>query len=383
MNRKTAYALSGGAAVVAAAIAWLSLELGSPSAAFLTVQVEHGSIEATVTATGTLNPVQTVEVGTYVSGRIERIDVDFNSHVTPGQVIAKIDPATYRVKVRQAEARLATARARVERAQADLGLKAEQLKRRRALLAKTVVSRDDFEMAESAHAQALAQLGIDQAGLAQAEAELEDARVSLDYTDIVSPVEGIVLARNVNVGQTVAASFQTPTLFLIARDLTEMQVNASVSESDIGRVREGQRARFEVDAYAERVFDGEVRQVRNAPITVQSVVTYDVVIDVANPDLALKPGMTARVTVTTDRREDALRVPLRALRFQPEGGQTPPVGAGPRRTQRSSLLWLVDGGAGPRSVEVTTGIRDEEMIEIVSGGVRAGDTVAVGYAREP
>jgi HlyD family secretion protein len=381
MSRRSAYALGSGA-VLAAALAWLFFLLRAPSATYITVPVERGPIEATVTAMGSLNPVRTVEVGTYVSGRIERIDVDFNSRVSKGQVIAKIDPANYSVKVQQGRAKTATARARVQRAVADLRLKEKQLERHRALLEQTVVSRDEFDAAKSAYAQAQAQLGIEEAGLGQAEAELEEARVNLNYTNIVSPVDGTVLSRDVNVGQTVAASFRTPTLFLIAHDLAEMQVNANVSESDIGSVREGQRASFEVDAYPDRVFGGDVTQVRNAPISIQNVVTYDVVIEVENPDLVLKPGMTARVTVTTDRREDALRVPLRALRFRPDEEGVHPVGARARRSRESSTLWVTNGAGGPRLVEVQTGIRDEEGIEIVSG-VRVGDDIIIGYESEP
>ena len=241
MSRRSAYALGSGA-VLAAALAWLFFLLRAPSATYITAPVERGPIEATVTAMGSLNPVRTVEVGTYVSGRIERIDVDFNSRVTKGQVIAKIDPANYSVKVQQGRAKTATARARVQRAVADLRLKEKQLQRHRALLEQTVVSRDEFDAAKSAYAQAQAQLGIEEAGLGQAEAELEEARVNLNYTNIVSPVDGTVLSRDVNVGQTVAASFRTPTLFLIAHDLAEMQVNANVSESDIGSDKRGRRA---------------------------------------------------------------------------------------------------------------------------------------------
>ncbi len=368
--------------VLAAAVGLVQRFLRNPEPSYITVAVNRAPIEETVTALGTVNPVNTVEVGTYVSGRLERLDVDFNSRVTKGQVIAKIDPANYRVKVQQARAKMAVARARVQRAEADLDLKVEQLRRQRALLESTIISRDVFEAAESAHRQARAQLGIEEAGLIQAEAELEDARVSLSYTDIVSPVDGIVLSRNVSVGQTVAASFQTPTLFLIAHDLTEMQVNASVSESDIGRVREGQEARFEVDAYPGRLFLANVIQVRNAPISVQNVVTYDVVINVANPELALKPGMTARVTLTTDRRDDALRVPLRALRFRPDDSPTRPVGGSPRQRKRESAVWMENGVGGPRRVEVQTGIRDEEAIEIVAGSIQVGDRVIIGYVRE-
>jgi HlyD family secretion protein len=380
--RSTTYvlALAAGGALLVAGVAFLFGR--DPSSGYITVEVERGTVEATVTAMGTLDPVKTVEVGTYVSGRLERIDVDFNSPVSKGQVIAKIDPATYRVKVQQARARVATAKAQVQRAKADLRLKAEQLRRQRALLANAVISHDAFDAAESSHEQALAQLAVDDAGLVQAEAGLEDARVNLNYTDIISPVDGIVLSRDVNVGQTVAASFRTPTLFLIAHDLKEMQVNASVSESDIGRVRAGQRARFEVDAFPGRIFDGEVVQVRNAPTSVQNVVTYDVVIAVENSALDLRPGMTARVTLTTDRREDVVRVPLRALRFRPEDAPTPPVGNDARRMGGASTLWLENGEGRPLLVEVETGIRDEEAIEILSGSVEVGDQVIIGYEPE-
>lgn len=383
MRRTATYVLAVAASSALLVVGVTALLGREASSGYVTVEVERGTVEATVTAMGTLNPVKTVEVGTYVSGRLERIDVDFNSPVSKGQVIAKIDPATYRVRVQQASAKVATAKAQVQRAKADLRLKAEQLRRQRALLANAVISRDAFDAAESSYEQALAQLAVDEAGFVQAEAGLEDSRVNLSYTDIISPVDGIVLSRDVNVGQTVAASFRTPTLFLIAHDLTEMQVNASVSESDIGRVQEGQRARFEVDAYPGRIFGGEVMQVRNAPTSVQNVVTYDVVVSVENSDLALKPGMTARVTLTTNRREGVVRIPLRALRFRPVDGPTSPVGSNLRRTGGTSMLWLENGEGQPRRVEVETGIRDEETIEILSGSVRVGDKVIIGYERLP
>lgn len=383
MRRTTTYVLAVTASSALLVVGVTALLGREASPGFITIEVERGTVEATVTAMGTLNPVKTVEVGTYVSGRLERIGVDFNSPVSKGQVIAKIDPATYRVRVQQASAKVATARARVQRAKAALRLKAEQLRRQRALLANAVISHDAFDAAESSHEQALAQLAVDEAGVVQADAGLEDARVNLNYTDIISPVDGIVLSRDVNVGQTVAASFRTPTLFLIAHDLTEMQVNTSVSESDIGRVEEGQRARFEVDAYPGRIFDGEVVQVRNAPTSVQNVVTYDVIVAVENSDLALKPGMTARVTLTTSRREDVVRVPLRALRFRPEDEPRPSVGSNARRMGGTSTLWLESGEGRAHRVEVETGIRDEETIEILFGSVQVGDEVIIGYERRP
>ena len=286
--------------------------------------IDRGRVESAVTATGTLNPLSSVQVGTYVSGPIRAIDVDFNSIVTRGQRVAKIDPAPFQVKVEKAEASVANAAARVVKDRADLSLKKLTWERNLELLPSQLISQNDVDMARSAYDQALAQIDLDIAAVRQADADLADARINLAYTDITSPVNGVVVSRNVNVGQTVAATFQTPTLFLIAEDLTKMQVDTSVSESDIGAVKDGQPAHFVVDAYPGRQFDGMVAQVRNAPTTVQNVVTYDVVVAVDNPTLELKPGMTANVTILTAQRANALRASTRALRFNPEQEPRPP-----------------------------------------------------------
>lgn len=336
----------------------------------ITEAVDRGPIVAAVTATGTVNPVTTVQVGTYVSGPIREISADFNSPVRKGQRVAKIDPAPFQMRVQAAEAFLATARARARKSASDLELRRLQLERRTQLRAREAASLDDLDTARSAFQQAEAQLALDRAGVAQAEAALREANINLGYTDIVSPVDGVVVSRNVDVGQTVAASFQTPTLFLIAEDLTRMQVNADVSESDIGSVHGGQAADFSVDAYPGRTFRGHVSQVRNAPRKVQNVVTYDVVIGALNDDLALKPGMTATVTIRTDERPDAVRIPLRALRFDPPGA-APQSGASPG-------VWLVDPGGALRRVEVRTGLRDERHAELLSGSLAPGDAVVVG-----
>ena len=238
--------------------------------------------------------------------------------MSKGQLVAKIDPAPFEVKVRQAEADVANARAKVQKDQADLEFKRLTYERNRTLGGRNLISQNDVDTAKSNYDQAVAQLALDRASVQQTEAALQAARINLAYTDITSPVDGVVVARNVDVGQTVAASFQTPTLFLIAQDLTKMQVDTNVSESDIGDIRPGQPASFTVDAYAGRPFRGVVKQVRNAPITVQNVVTYDVVVAVDNPKMELKPGMTATVAITTAERDDVLRLPLRALRFHPE-----------------------------------------------------------------
>ena len=375
--------LRAGAAALCAALLglagwwWLSPDAPSP---YVSVPAARGHLAATVSATGSLNPVKTVEVGTYVSGRIESIEIDFNSVVKRGQVIARIDPASYRVRVKQAEANLATARAGLERAEANLKLRRDQLERQRALLEKNVISNDAFDAAQNLHEQARAQLSIDRAGVKVAEAGLEDARVNLAYTEIVSPVDGVVLSRNVNVGQTVAASFQTPTLFVIADDLTRMQVNASVSESDIGTVREGQPASFTVDAYAGRVFEGRVSQVRNSPSSVQNVVTYDVVVEVQNADLALRPGMTATVTLRTAERDDVLKVPLRALRFRPREAPRGNDVAAAAPASGWTRLWIDAASDAPRAVDVKLGIANDEEVEVESGPIARGDAVIVGYA---
>src|SRR5213076_2181342 len=291
--------------------------------------VDRGPIEHVVSATGTVNPVTTVQVGTYVSGPIQALDVGFNAPVKKGQRVAKIDPAPFAVKVREAEASLQNAQAKVVGDRADAKLKKLLLERNRVLLARNLIAQNDVDTAETAYELASAQLALDQAAVALAQGSLDEAKVNLRYTDIVSPVDGVVVSVNVAVGQTVAASFQTPTLFLIAGDLTKMQVDTNVSESDVGRVHEGQPTTFAVDAYPGQPFHGKVAQVRNAPITVQNVVTYDVVIAVENPGLELKPGMTANVSVTTAKRDQALRIPVRALRFRPDriGAGTPDASA--------------------------------------------------------
>jgi HlyD family secretion protein len=352
---------------------------------YLTEQVDRGEIAAIVTATGTVQPVTKVQVGTYVSGPIREIHVDFNSPVKKDQLVAKIDPAPFEVKVRQAEANLANARAVVEKARADLRLKRLTVERNRSLRGRDLISQGELDTSESDDAQAAAQLALAESGVKQAQAALEEARISLAYTEIRSPVDGVVVSRAVDVGQTVAASFQTPTLFEIAQDLTKMQVNANVSESDIGGLSEQQAASFAVDAYPDRSFEGRVVQVRNSPITVLNVVTYDVIIAVDNADLALKPGMTATVTITTARRENALRVPLRALRFRPETGDevaSPPAevaAGGPSRD--GAGVFVLDGDGELHRVGLRTGLRDERFAEVLEGELEPGTEVAVAYSR--
>src|SRR2546428_4850038 len=367
------------AALLAAAAAYYVRPAGrTASAGYATAAADRGPIEQGVNATGAVNPITTVLVGTYVSGPIQAVDVRFNSPVKKGQRIAKIDPASFAGKVREAEASLQTPQAKVEGDRADWKLKKLLLERNRVLLERNLIAQNDLDTAEASYEQASAQLALDQAAVAQAQASLDEAQVNLRYTDILSPVDGVVVSVSVAVGQTVAASFQTPTLFLIAGDLAKMQVDTNVSESDVGRVRDGQPATFTVDAYPGQPFHGQVAQVRNAPITVQNVVTYDVVIAVDNPGLELKPGMTANVSITAAKRDQALRIPVRALRFRPDRGG---AGTPDARAKESAVYVLAPDGA-LRRVEVEAGIRDNQHVEVLKGDLHEGDPIVVGLGRE-
>jgi HlyD family secretion protein len=363
------------------ALRWFGGEDARPQ--YVTAVVDRGPITATVTATGTVNPVASVQVGTYVSGPIEAIFADFNTPVERGQLLARIDPRPFKVKVDAAAADLANAKAKLEKDRADAALKAVTLRRTRDLRRQGIVAESDLDLAASQDQQAKAQVALDRAEVMSAEARLREAEVNLAYTDITSPVDGVVVSRNVDVGQTVAATFQTPTLFLVAGDLTKMEVRASVSESDIGSVTPGQPTTFTVDAYPTASFAGRVEQVRNAPITVLNVVTYEVVISADNADLRLKPGMTANVTVVTAQRDDALRVPTGALRFRPPAdadgrGAAAATGRGDEGGKR---VWVREGHA-PRAVPIDAGIADERFTE-VRGGLEPGARVIVALRREP
>ncbi|MFI5367139.1 MAG: efflux RND transporter periplasmic adaptor subunit [Candidatus Binatia bacterium] len=385
--KKTRRVVIAALVVLAAGAAYVywSHNNGNGAGGYVTVAVARGSIASTVTATGTVNPVTSVQVGTYVSGPIRAIYADFNSPVKQGQLVAKIDPAPFQVKVAEADANLANARAKVDKDRADLVFKKLTLERNRELLDKNLIAQNDLDTAKSNYDQAAAQLALDQAGVLQAQASLDEAGINLAYTDITSPVDGVVVSRNVDVGQTVAASFQTPTLFLIAQDLTKMQVDANVSESDIGEVRSGQATSFSVDAYPGRQFHGTVKQVRNAPLSIQNVVTYDVVIAVDNPDLALKPGMTATVVITTAERDNVLRIPVRALRFNPDrkqdtGEETP--SARPTGKRGAPAVWALQADGTVRKVDVQLGVTNDQFGELTSDGLHEGDQVAVAFQKK-
>src|ERR1700678_3323626 len=378
ISKRTLWMLAIAALVVIGG--WYYLAPASSGTRIVTARVTEGPIVRSVTATGTVNPVITVQLGTYVSGPIIAIYKDYNAPVAKGQLIAKIDPSTYQVTVDIARATLANSIAQLGKDQADLDYKKVTYQRDSELFKVDAVSKDTLDSAYSAWQMDVAQVKLDKANIQQQTANVHAAEVNLNYTNIVSPADGTVVSRNVDVGQTVAASFQTPTLFLIAKDLTKMQVDSNVSESDIGYVKEGQKATFRVDAFPDRDFDGVVSQVRQAPITVQNVVTYDVVVSVENPELLLKPGMTANVNVITASKPKVIRVPIDALRFSPPGQPPADSAAIDGAPGAQTRVWVLeDRKVTP--VTITTGLSDGTWVEVADGDVQAGDRVVTDEVR--
>jgi HlyD family secretion protein len=311
------------AALIAGGAIWFKGR-GAQDLKWRTAAVERGPLQVSVTATGTLQAVLTVQVGTQVSGTVSAIYADFNSQVKKGQVIARIDTTLLRASLSDALSNLEKSAAQARQAEATR-------KRTQALFDRDLISQSELD-------QAVADARVADANLASSKAQVDRARINLRYATIVSPIDGTVLSRAVDVGQTVAASFNTPTLFTIANDLRQMQVQASVDEADIGKIRTGQRATFTVDAYPDTLFAGEVSQIRLNPVVNQNVVSYDVLVSVPNPNLRLMPGMTANLSIAVARREDALQVPVAALRFSPpdagdkktKGAWKKPVAGAPR-----------------------------------------------------
>lgn len=367
--------------LIVAGVAMAMFRDGTQTAQYRTATVERGTITANVSATGKVNPVVTVQVGSQISGTIQRLFADFNSPVKKGQVVAQIDPALLHAQVEQARAKLVNDQANVEKARVMLADARRNLARMDELFSKSLIAQSDKDTAQTTHDSAAAEVKAADAQVVQDQAALALAETNLRYTTIVSPVDGIVISRNVDVGQTVAASLQAPILFSIAQDLTEMQVDTTVDEADIGVVKVGQEAEFTVDAYPESPFRGTVHDIYNQPITVQNVVTYDAIIRVKNPDLRLKPGMTANVTIKVGQRDDVIKLPNAALRYRPEklsGGSSSP------KTDKASHpaeVWLLkDGRATP--ARVTLGLSDGRFTEVVSGELRDGDEVIIEKIRK-
>jgi HlyD family secretion protein len=333
---------------------------------YQTQAVEKGDIKQVVAANGTINPVTLVSVGTQVSGTVKKLYVDFNSKVTQGQVLLELDDALLAAQQKQSLANEKSAEASLELATANE-------ERVRSLFGQEYASRQEMDTAVQARKAAEAQLQL-------ARAAVEKDRANLSYSVIRSPVAGVVVDRSVDVGQTVAASLQTPTLFKIAQDLSKMQIDASFAEADIGNIRVGQTARFTVDAFAGRSFSGNVRQVRLSPTVQSNVVTYDVVVDVDNPEQILMPGMTAYVSIAVEERTDALLVPNAALRYRPANAESLKRGAGkPKRDAFSGTVYVLRGDTLV-PVSVTLGITDNRNTEVTGGELKAGDRVVTGDA---
>jgi HlyD family secretion protein len=357
---------------VAGAVYWATS--GGATVHYTATPATTGTVARTVTATGTVNPVLTIIVGTYVSGVIQQLYCDYNTQVKKGQICAKIDPRPYQTIVDQDKANLAVAKAQLEKDNANLTYVKLSYERNLRLVETNAVSKDAADNAKNLYDQAQAQIEFDQATIAQHQAQLDAAQINLDYTNITSPVDGTVVSRNVTMGQTVAASFQTPTLFLIATDLTTMEVDTNVSESDIGGIKEGNKTTFTVDAFPKRTFEGRVSQVRQSPQTVQNVVTYDVVVSAGNSDLTLKPGMTAATRIITESREDVIRVPNQALRYRPSNTSAAQL---PKLAEGQARVWVLRQGQ-PAAIAVVIGLDDDSFTEIVGGDLKSGDQVITG-----
>lgn len=379
VSRRALWIAAGVVVLTAGTLAYVRLHHApADDAAWTTQSVERGDITARVTASGTLSALVTVQVGSQVSGRIAELYVDYNSPVKKGQLIAKLDPQLFEATLGQARANLLSAQANLAKAKVQAKDAERQAKRAEELSAQGLLSASERDTTRANADAAQAGITAAEASVAQARASVNQAEINLAYTRITSPTDGTVISRSVDVGQTVAASLQTPTLFVIAQDLRQMQVDTSVAESDIGKLRTDMPVTFTVDAWPQERFHGRVRQIRNAATTLQNVVTYDAVVSVDNPDLKLRPGMTTNVTFVYGERKDVLRVPNAALRFRPKSASDDATAANQRgrgarggdSPQRS--VWVLRDGA-PVQVALRTGLSDGSSTEVVEGELHEGD----------
>ena len=423
MKKKTLFIILAIVVIVGLVLGFTLLKKGSNNKPkYRAEKVTRGDVEAVVTATGTLNPVVLVEVGSQVSGKIEKIYVDFNSKVKKGDILAELDQSQLRAKIEQNQANYQNAQASLERAKISLEIAQKKYERALSLFEKNLISFEEKEQSEANYLQAKSDLIAQQARTEQAKSQLDASKVDLSYAIIRSPIDGVVISRNINVGQTVAASFQAPKLFEIANDLTKMEVECLVDEADVGKVKEGQKVKFTVEAYQNETFNGVVRQVRYSAQTVQNVVSYSAIIDVDNSSLKLLPGMTATCSIIVGEARNVLRVPNAALRFTPElsaeelqkimraafeemaarrqqeGGPAPagsgqagqrmfdPSQMGQRGGQAGqggqrrmpSRVWQLDEKGNLKVVFVRTGVSDNSFTEIKSDNLKEGDEVIVG-----
>ncbi len=402
---------------------------------YRTEKIAKGDIEAVVTTSGTVNPITMVEVGSQVSGKIARLNVDYNSRVEEGQILAELDLSPFETRVNQSQANYMSAQASLEKAKVTLDNLKKQYERARSLFEKDLISYEERDIAEANYLGAKTDLQRAEASVEQAKSQLESSKLDLSYAIIRSPIEGIVISRNMNVGQTVQASFTAPKIFEIANDLSNMQVECDVDEADVGRIQEGQKVRFTVDAFPNDSFNGVVQQVRYSPTVTQNVVTYTTIVAVDNPGMKLRPGMTATVNIITGEAKDVLRVSNAALRFTPTltpeemkkimeqagqkmmaqrkaasgqgqgtntpgsgSGQQPPQGTGGSgaqrmmfsqgggmpgqgtgtRGRRPSMVWYLDENQQLNVAFIRPGVTDNTYTEIVRGELKEGQEVIIG-----
>jgi HlyD family secretion protein len=392
-------------AAAGAGYAYWRMGNGPKEPPYLTTPVAKANIRQVVSSTGTLQAVTTVLVGSQVSGTIAKLNVDFNSKVIKGQIVAELDQARFAARVEETRANVLAAQASFAKSKVALEDAERTLKRVKELKQRELVSQRELDAAQTAYDSARSQVNVTPAQVGLAQASMNQAQIDLGYTIIRSPVDGIVISRNIDVGQTVAASLSAPTLFTIANDLTKMEVHTNVDEADVGNISDGQDVSFTVDAHAQRRFRGKVNQVRNAPINVQGVVTYNSVVRINNKELLLKPGMTANVQFLVAQKEDALAIPNVALRFRPpeekneaqellrqeqgrvggriaqrrtsRGGGSGVVGGEGRRVRQVKVYVLKDGQAQP--VDVQVGITDGSKTEIIAG-LNENDPVIIGMS---
>lgn len=364
------YLIYGIALLAIFCIGYKMLNRSAGGTVYKTQKIKNGDIMESITASGTINPLSTVSVGSQASGRIAEIYVDYNSVVKKGQLLALIDQENAKATVQQREAALEIAKAQVAVEENNIKYYKKALNRISKLNASKYSTEKDLEAAERDYDNSVAQLTLEQAQVKQAQASLDSAKTELSYTEIKAPVDGIVISKAVEVGQTVAASFETPEIFSVAEDLTKMQIEASVVEADIAKVKEGQKVRFTVDSYADDYFYGVVTQVRNEATTTSNVVTYTVVIGIDNTEMKLKPGMTANVEIITAEEKDVMLVPNQALRFYIDDSDN-------AKRYKDRGVWIMKNGK-PERVTVKIGVSDDDNTQILESSLKIGDAVIIG-----
>ena len=354
--------------VLAAGILCAGLFFNKHRVKYQTHKIQKCTITQVVEASGTINPVNIVSVGSTVSGLIKEIYVDYNSEVKKGQLLAQIDPATFQAQVDQHQAQINNARATLTKLNAEMIYAEKTYKRYKNLYAKNFIAHSELDRAESEYLSKKASIGAQTASIAQAQANLKTSMTNLGYTKIIAPVDGTIIAREINVGQPVAASFQAPELFTIAQDLKKMQIEVNVSEADIDKVKEGQEVEFTLDGFPDTIFKGKVSQVRLDSTTTSNVVTYTVIVSVDNDDLKLKPGMTANVSIITSKKQDVMCVPSIALKYSPEKSG---------KKYKEQGVWTLEHGK-PKRIDVKEGSSDDSNVEIISNALKEGDEVIIG-----